>query len=46
MWWQLDTGHFFEHPTLGPLWYQKKGWSCLPEDDITPVGRLCGRVKP
>jgi hypothetical protein len=42
--WQLDTGHFFEHPTLGPLWYQKNGWSCRPDD--TAVGQLCGRVKP
>jgi hypothetical protein len=42
--WQLDTGHFFEHPTLGPLWYQKNGWSCGPDDTL--LGKLCGRVKP
>jgi hypothetical protein len=42
--WQLDTGHFFEHPTLGPLWYQKNGWSCEPDDP--GMGRLCSRVKP
>lgn len=42
--WQLDTGHFFEHPTLGPLWYQKNGWSCRPDDTV--VGQLCGLVQP
>ena len=42
--WQLDTGHFFEHATLGPLWYQKNGWSCRPDDTV--LGKLCGRVKP
>ena len=41
---QLDTGHYFEHPVLGPLWYQKSGWSCQP--DATVVGKLCGRVVP
>lgn len=42
--WQLDTGHFFEHPVLGPLWYQKNGWSCRP--DGTPIGQLCAQLKP
>jgi hypothetical protein len=42
--WQLDTGHYFEHATLGPLWYQKNGWSCQPDDTL--IGKLCGRVKP
>ena len=42
--WQLDTGHFFQHPTLGPLWYQKNGWSCRPDETV--VGKLCARVKP
>ena len=42
--WQVDTGRFFEHPVLGPLWYQENGWSCRP--DGTPIGQLCGRLKP
>jgi len=42
--WQLDTGHFFQHATLGPLWYQRNGWPCRPDDTV--VGKLCGRVKP
>jgi hypothetical protein len=44
LFWQLDTGHFFEHPTLGPLWYQKNGWSCQPGNSL--LGKLCGRVLP
>jgi hypothetical protein len=43
--WQLDTGHFVDHPTLGPLWYQLKGWTCYP-DDGTATGEICGRIKP
>jgi len=43
--WQLDTGHFVSHPVLGPLWYQKTGWSCKP-DDGTAMGEICGRVTP
>lgn len=42
--WQLDTGHYFAHSMLGPLWYQKNGWSCKPDETV--VGKLCGRVKP
>jgi hypothetical protein len=41
--WQLDTGHFFVHPVLGPLWYQQNGWACHP-DDGTQLGEICGRV--
>ena len=44
LYWQLDTGHFQEHPVLGPLWYQKNGWSCRPDDSV--AGKLCGLVKP
>jgi hypothetical protein len=44
LYWQLDTGHFFRHPTLGPLWYQEMGWSCVP--DSTALGKYCGLVKP
>lgn len=43
--WQLDTGHFFTHPVLGPLWYQQTGFTCIP-DDGTRVGEICARVKP
>lgn len=43
--WQLDTGHFFTHPVLGPLWYQQTGWSCDPNAG-TQMGAICGRVKP
>jgi hypothetical protein len=42
--WQLDTGRFQEHPVVGPLWYQERGWSCRPDDSV--VGKLCGLVKP
>jgi hypothetical protein len=42
--WQLDAGHYFEHPTVGPLWFQSKGWSCRPDDTV--VGKLCGKLKP
>jgi hypothetical protein len=42
--WQLDTGHFFTHPVLGPLWYQQAGWTCYPNDG-TPMGAICGRVQ-
>jgi len=45
LYWQLDTGHFFIHPVLGPLWYQQDGWSCQPNDG-TQMGEICGRVKP
>jgi len=41
--WQLDTGHFFNHSVLGPLWYQETGWSCTPNDG-TANGEICGRV--
>jgi hypothetical protein len=44
MYWQLDTGHFFQHSTLGPLWYQKMGWSCVPDGSV--IGQYCGLVKP
>ena len=43
--WQIDTGHFFTHPVLGPLWYQQSGWGCHP-DDGTRLGEICARVKP
>jgi hypothetical protein len=43
--WQLDTGHFFNHPVLGPLWYQKTGWTCFSNDG-TQMGEICGRVQP
>lgn len=43
--WQLDTGHFFTHPVLGPLWYQKTGWACDPNAG-TQMGEICARVKP
>lgn len=42
--WQLDAGYFYDHPTLGPLWYQTRGWPCRP--DATVLGKLCGQVKP
>jgi hypothetical protein len=42
--WQIDTGHFVAHPTLGPLWYQERGWTCRP--DSSAVGQICGLVKP
>lgn len=42
---EIDCGHFYVHPTLGPLWYQTKGWSCRPNDG-TVVGEICGRLKP
>ena len=42
---QIDSGRFYVHPTLGPLWYQTKGWTCLPNDG-TVVGEICGRLKP
>jgi hypothetical protein len=45
VYWQLDCGHFVDHPVLGPLWYQSRGWTCKP-DDGTPVGEICGRVMP
>ncbi len=41
--WQLDTGHFVAHPVLGPLWYQEKGWACIPNDG-SPNGAICGKV--
>jgi hypothetical protein len=44
LYWQLDTGRFYEHPVLGPLWYQENGWSCVPDDSA--VGKLCGLVRP
>src|SRR5690349_15110560 len=44
LFWQLDTGYFYQHPVLGPLWYQKSGWSCQPGD--SGIGTLCARVKP
>lgn len=40
MHYQLDTGHFMQHPVLGPLWYQQKGWSCTPGDG-TVTGEIC-----
>jgi len=43
--WQLDSGHFFEHPALGPLWYQHRGWTCVPHDG-TLTGEICGRLRP
>jgi hypothetical protein len=42
--WQLDTGRFFNHPVLGPLWYQQAGWSCTPKDG-TRNGEICGRLR-
>ena len=42
--WQIDTGYFVEHPVLGPLWYQERGWTCRPDSSV--VGQLCGLVKP
>jgi hypothetical protein len=43
--WQMDSGHFFTHPVLGPLWYQQAGWRCDP-DDGARMGEICGRVRP
>jgi hypothetical protein len=43
--WQLDTGAFVADPTVGPLWYQLRGWSCAPNDG-SATGSLCGLVKP
>ena len=43
--WQLDAGHFFKHPMLGPLWYQEMGWGCVPNNG-TITGEICGRLKP
>jgi hypothetical protein len=43
--WQLDTGHFVDHPVLGPLWYQQMGYSCIP-NDRTVTGKYCGLVEP
>lgn len=40
--WQLDCGHFVDHPTLGPLWYQSRGYTCKP--DSGSLGKICGRV--
>jgi hypothetical protein len=43
--WWLETGRYYEHPVLGPLWYQDRGWKCRPEDG-TRMGEICGRVMP
>jgi hypothetical protein len=43
--WQLDIGHFADHPVIGPLWYQKLGFSCLPNDG-TVMGHYCGLLEP
>ena len=33
-----------KHGTLGSLWYQQNGFTCIPgHADIT--GQICGRVK-
>lgn len=45
LWWQLDTGAFIADPTVGPLWYQLRGWTCVPNDGSV-TGKLCGLVKP
>ena len=42
--WQLDAGHFVDRATLGPLWYQQRGWSCRPNDG-TITGEICARLK-
>jgi hypothetical protein len=43
--WQLDTGTFVADRTVGPLWYQLRGWKCTPGDG-TVTGGLCGLLKP
>ena len=42
--WQLDTGHFYRHGTLGALWYQQNGFTCIP-GSAGITGEICGRVK-
>lgn len=42
--WQIDIGHFVAHPVLGPLWYQKLGFSCRPNDGSV-TGHYCGLLE-
>ena len=43
--WQIDIGHFVDHPVLGPLWYQQLGFTCIPNDGSV-LGHYCGLLKP
>lgn len=43
--WQLDTGEFRDDPVIGPIWYQAKGWGCIP-GKVKAVPRLCAMVQP
>jgi hypothetical protein len=39
--WQINTGEFREDATIGPLWYQARGWRCHAYGN-TILDEICG----